>query len=99
MLNKQQVVQQLQSQKKYLQETFGLTKIGLFGSVSRGDNRADSDIDILFEIDDKKKFSMFQYLKLNKFLEENLLSSVDLVRESTIKEALKPYIKKDLVYV
>lgn len=99
MLNKQQVVQQLQSQKKYLQEIFGLTKIGLFGSVSRGDNRADSDIDILFEIDDKKKFSMFQYLKLNKFLEENLLSSVDLVRESTIKEALKPYIKKDLVYV
>lgn len=42
---------------------------------------------------------MFQYLKLNKFLEENLHSSVDLVRESTIKGALKPYIKKDLVYV
>lgn len=99
MPNKQQVVQQLQLQKKYLQETFGLTKIGLFGSVSRGDNRDDSDIDILFEIDNNKKFSMFQYLKLNKFLEENLHSPIDLVRESTIKEALKPYIKKDLIYV
>ena len=99
MPNKQQVVKQLQLQKRYLQETFGLTKIGLFGSVSRGDNRIDSDIDILFEIDDKKKFSMFQYLKLNKFLEENLHSQIDLVRESTIKEALKPYIKKDLIYV
>lgn len=99
MLNKQQVVQKLQSQKKYLQEAFGLTKIGLFGSVSRGDNRVDSDIDILFEIDDKKKFSMFQYLRLSKFLEESLNSPIDLVRESTIKEALKPYIKKDLIYV
>lgn len=98
-MKRQQVLQQLQSQKKYLQETFGLTKIGLFGSVSRGDNRADSDIDILFEIDDKKKFSMFQYLKLNKYLEENLHSSIDLVRESTIKEELKPYINKDLIYV
>ena len=99
MLNKQQVVQQLQSQKKYLQETFGLTRIGLFGSVSRGDNRVDSDIDILFEIDDKKKFSMFQYLKLNKYLEENLNSHIDLVRESTIKEALQPYIQQALIYV
>ena len=99
MPNKQQVIKQLQLQKKYLQETFGLTKIGLFGSFSRGDNRIDSDIDILFEIDDKKKFSMFQYLKLNKFLEENLHSQIDLVRESTIKEALKPYIIKDLIYV
>lgn len=98
-MKRQQVLQQLQSQKKYLQETFGLTKIGLFGSVSRGDNKVDSDIDILFEIDDKKKFSMFQYLKLNKYLEENLHSSIDLVRESTIKEELKPYINKDLIYV
>lgn len=99
MLDKQQVVEQLQSQKKYLQETFGLTKIGLFGSVSRGDNRDNSDIDILFEIDNTKKFSMFQYLKLNKFLQENLHSPIDLVRESTIKEAVKPYIQKDIIYV
>lgn len=99
MLDKQQVVEQLQSQKKYLQETFGLTKIGLFGSVSRGDNRDNSDIDILFEIDNTKKFSMFQYLKLNKILEESLHSPIDLVRESTIKEVLKPYIQKDLIYV
>lgn len=33
MTYKEQVFKQLELQKKYLQETFGLTKIGLFGSV------------------------------------------------------------------
>lgn len=42
---------------------------------------------------------MFQYLKLHKFLEDSLNSQIDLVRESTIKETIKPYIKKDIIYI
>ena len=98
-MNKQQVLQSLQKQKKYLQENFGLTKLGLFGSVSRDENIQSNDIDIHFEIDEKTNFSMFQYLKLNKYLEENLHSHIDLVRESSIKDTVKPYIQKDLIYV
>ena len=57
------------------------------------------DIDILFVVDSNKKFSMFQYLKLNQYLETNLQSKVDLVREATLKDIIKPYVQKDLIYV
>jgi len=42
---------------------------------------------------------MFAYLKLNKYLEENFHAKVDLVREAAIKESLKSYISKDVIYV
>jgi predicted nucleotidyltransferase len=98
-MNKQQILNYLKSHKQYLQETFGLDKIGLFGSFARDENKTSSDIDIMFEVDKNTKFSMFQYLKLNKYLEDNFKTKVDLVREATIKDDIKPYIKKDLIYV
>ena len=40
--------------KAYLRETYGVTEIGVFGSFARGDNDADSDIDISVEINHEK---------------------------------------------
>lgn len=98
-MNKTQILEYLQSQKQYLFNNFGLNKIGIFGSYSRNENTNSSDIDILFEVDKEKNFSMFKYLELNKFLEDNLHTKVDLVREGTIKDSIKPYIQKDVIYV
>ena len=39
---------------------------------------------------------MFQYLKLNQYLETNLQSKVDLVREATLKDTIKPYVQKKI---
>ena len=98
-MNKEQILSYLKNHKQYLHDTFGLNKIALFGSYARNENKDSSDIDILFEIDSNKKFSMFQYLKLNQYLETNLQSKVDLVREATLKDTIKPYVQKDLIYV
>ncbi|OYZ66494.1 MAG: hypothetical protein B7Y17_01490 [Sulfuricurvum sp. 24-42-5] len=73
--------------------------VGLFGSFSRGEERDDSDIDIVYEIEKDQKFSMFKYLKYLSDLERSLNHKVDLVRAETIKADLKPYIYKDLIYV
>ena len=99
MLTKQDVLDYLKNHKQYFHDHYGLEKIGLFGSFARGDYSTSSDIDILFEVDSNKKFSMFQYLKLNQYLETNLQSKVDLVREATLKDTIKPYVQKDLIYV
>ncbi|WP_222718398.1 nucleotidyltransferase family protein [Aliarcobacter vitoriensis] len=98
-MDKDQVLNYLKNHKQYIFNTFGLNKIGLFGSFARNENKDSSDIDILFEVEKDKKFSMFQYLKLNKYLEDNLKIKVDLVREAAIKDDMKPYIRKDLIYV
>ena len=99
MLTKQQVLDYLANHKQYFYDHFRLEKIGLFGSLARGEHSASSDIDILFEVNTKKKFSMFKYLELNKYLEDGFKIKVDLVREASLKKGIKPYIYKDLIYV
>lgn len=60
----------------YIKKEYGVTGICLFGSVARGDNRSDSDIDIL--VDMPPRIILISGLK--GYLEELLDSSVDLVR-------------------
>ncbi len=55
---------------------YGVTGMCLFGSVARGDNRADSDVDILVDMPPK----IFQISALKDFLEKILDTSVDIVR-------------------
>lgn len=99
MQTKMDVLEQLQSNKTFLSSKYNISKLGLFGSFARDEATADSDIDILFEVKENKKLSLFDYLGLTKDLEKTLCHKVDLVRESTLKTALKPYVYKDIVYV
>jgi predicted nucleotidyltransferase len=98
-LDKTNILNYLKEHYSEFQEKFHVEKIGLFGSYARDNATSSSDIDIVFEVDQNSKFSMFQYLKLNKRLEDAFELKVDLVRESNIKDSLKPYIQKDVIYV
>jgi len=99
MQTKIDVLERLKSNKNFLCNKYNISKLGLFGSFARDEATADSDIDILFEVEENKKLSLFDYLHLTKDLEQTFHAKVDLVRESTVKTALKPYIYKDIVYV
>ncbi|MDE6416556.1 MAG: nucleotidyltransferase domain-containing protein [Duncaniella sp.] len=59
-----------------IQSEFGVRSLSIFGSVARGDNRPDSDVDILVEMPPK----IFMMSALKKFLENILHSSVDVIR-------------------
>lgn len=93
------VLEYLHKHKSYLFDTFNIDTLALFGSYARGENRKDSDIDILFEVKNGKKFSLFDYLKLSSYLEKELKTKVDLVRLEKIKKEILPYVKKDLIFV
>ena len=99
MPNKDIILSTLKSMKPELAAKYHIDSLALFGSVARGEAREDSDVDILFEIEDGARLSIFAYLKLVGELEAKLNSKVDLVRESKLKEGLKPYVMKDILYV
>ena len=68
--------------------THPVKKAWLFGSYSRGEETAESDVDILVEFDRTgKPVTLLTYARIWRELEERLGRSVDLVEEGT----LKPY--------
>jgi len=65
----------------------GVARLALFGSVLRGEPRADSDVDVLVEFAPGAK-SYDRFLKLSELLEAHLGRRVELVTT----EALSPFI-------
>ena len=66
-----------------LVEVHGGHNVRVFGSVVRGDNRADSDIDLLVEFDDDR--TLFDLIGLKLDLQELLSSSVDVVTPGSLR--------------
>lgn len=65
----------------------GISEFGLFGSVVRGEDRLDSDFDVLVKFEDGKK-SFRNFIAVSDFLEKRLGRPVDMVT----REGLSPYI-------
>ncbi len=98
-MQKQEILNYLKSNQEYYYNQFGVEFIGLFGSFARDEANENSDIDILYKIEKNKKLSMFNYLKLNKQLEDFFHKKIDLVRDEVLKPQLKKNIQRDLNYV
>jgi predicted nucleotidyltransferase len=79
----------IETLKPLLSERYGVETIGVFGSYSRGEEAAKSDIDILVTFKETAHVGFFKFLELEEFLTIKLGVKVDLVT----KDALKPYIK------
>ena len=63
-----------------------IKKAWLFGSFSRGEETADSDVDILVEFDRSgQPVTLLSYARIWRELEERLGRDVDLVEEGTLK--------------
>ncbi len=86
-VNKEEIFKLLKQHKEKLKKCYVL-KIGIFGSVLRGDNTNESDVDFIVEFEDGKK-NYDNFIELAFLLERLLQRKVDLL---TI-EALSPYIK------
>ena len=99
MIHKEEILNYLKSHQEYYYNQFSIRFVGLFGSYAREEADEKSDIDILYRIDRDKKLSIFQYLKLNKQLEDFFRTKIDLVRDETLKPKLRQYIRKDITYV
>lgn len=75
----------------------GVTRSSIFGSYVRGENREDSDIDMLVELPKGK--SLLDLVGLEMKLEEALGKKVDLLTYKSISPYLKEYIQRDQVQI
>ncbi len=90
-MSKNQIIKQLNSELPKLNKDYHVKKIGIFGSIARGDGKRGSDLDMLVEFNSPVGF--FEFIRLENYLSKKLGKKVDL----TTKQALKPVIKKDIL--
>jgi hypothetical protein len=76
----------------------GVKRVGLFGSFARGEQHADSDVDLLVEFEqDQRTFDHF--IQLSFLLEELLGRRVELVTPEALSPHIGPYILREVEYV
>lgn len=80
-----------------LRERYKVSYLGLFGSYVRGEQRPDSDLDVLVEIDGT--IGLLAYVGLKHHLEDLLGVSVDLVSRPSLRSAIGRNILREVVGV
>ena len=85
---KKDIGAELAALEKPLRER-GIASLALFGSTVRGQERADSDIDVLVDIDPKASFSLIDLVSVKLFLENRLGREVDVVTRRGIESAMR----------
>lgn len=77
-------------------ETYGISKIGIFGSVARNEQTEDSDVDVCVEM---KKPDLFFMVHIKEELQELFGKPVDIVRlRSNMNPMLLKQIQRDGIY-
>ncbi len=72
----------------------GAIKIAVFGSYVRGEERPESDIDIIVEFSERK--SLLELVRIERQLSEVLGIKVDLLTEKSISPYLIDAIRKEM---
>ncbi|MDX3900537.1 MAG: nucleotidyltransferase domain-containing protein [Sphingobium sp.] len=77
----------------------GVVSLSLFGSTARGDNRADSDVDVAVAIDRAAQMDLFTFAAMSAQLNDWLEVPVDLVSEPARRPRFQAEIDRDRVRV
>ena len=88
MLSLTEIKTRLQAQKPYLYEKYGVTEIGVFGSYVRGEQKSDSDIDILVTLTDPPRISLLDLVDLQYYLSDLLEMEVDIAVKGNLRKRI-----------
>jgi len=88
-MTREQITQILQEQRAYLDAEFGVKKIGLFGSYSKGTAHKKSDIDLMIEFG---RPIGFRFMELADYLEKILGVPVDILTPAGVEGIRVPQV-------
>jgi predicted nucleotidyltransferase len=77
----------------------GVTSLAIFGSRSRGDAKADSDLDILVDIDPTAEFSLFDVIGVQHIVQDATGLETQATLRSDIDQRMADRIADDLIKV
>ena len=107
MKTKKEILEYLSFYKKEFQEKTDFTILGIFGSYARDEGDENSDIDILYKIEDIKNYlskyngweAINHIVETKKNLSKLLDRDIDFVDIESLNSIGREYILKDLKYV
>lgn len=97
MADRQEIIDRLRQNEAALRAR-GVSHAALFGSRARGDNRPDSDIDIMIEVDPAAGIGVYEYVALKDYIAALFDGRVDVVSREGLKPYVKPAVTTDAIY-
>jgi predicted nucleotidyltransferase/DNA-binding XRE family transcriptional regulator len=92
-LDRNKIIKQI---KNKLKQFSTVSSAWIFGSFARGEDDYKSDIDIMIQVTDDSKFSLFDLAEIQYQLEKNTPYKIDVVMKGGIKPNIMNRIKPDL---
>ncbi len=96
-MNRQEILDRLRQNERALRAR-GVTHAALFGSRARGDDRPESDTDIMIEVDPEAHMSVYDYVGLKEHIASLFDGRVDVVNRDGLKPYVRPAATADAVY-
>ena len=91
-----QVIAMLRGHESELKAA-GIIRLSLFGSTARGDERSDSDVDLLAAFDDARRISLLDVVGMEERISQLLGCTVELVEEGTLKPRVQKNVEAEAV--
>jgi uncharacterized protein len=96
-MDRQAIIARLRQNEAALRSR-GVAHAALFGSRARGDERPDSDTDIMIEIDPEARIGVWDYVGIKDFIAELFDGPVEVVKLKTLKPYVRSSVTSDAIY-
>jgi predicted nucleotidyltransferase len=96
-MNRQEILDRLRDSERALRAR-GVIHAALFGSRARGDDRPDSDTDIMIEVAPDVRMTVYDYVGLKDYIASLFDGRVDVVSRDGLKPYVRPAVTADAIY-
>ena len=96
-MNSQEALAILRRHERHLRAR-GIRHAAVFGSVARGDNQPESDLDIVIDIEPDAHITVFDYVGLKEYIAGLFEGPVDVVSRDGLKPHVRPAVTVNAIY-
>lgn len=96
-LDLDRIKQILKEHKEEIKRDYQVKEIGIFGSYVRGEQKKESDLDILVEFEEGARIGLLRFVNLENYLSELLGIKIDLIEKSSLKPRLGRHILEEVL--
>lgn len=95
-IDREQLVAELRALRPAL-ERDGVTSMSLFGSRARGDHRPDSDVDLVIEVDQDRRFSLLDLVGVGHQVEDRTGLQANIFMQRSLDDSFLASMRRDQV--